>query len=41
MKLKIFLMIMEGTNLNQNIEISIIIPLYNREKSIERLLKNK
>lgn len=32
-------MIMEGTNLNQNIEISIIIPLYNREKSIERLLK--
>lgn len=30
---------MEGTNLNQNIEISIIIPLYNREKSIERLLK--
>lgn len=39
MKLKIFLMIMEGTNLNQNIEISIIIPLYNREKSIERLLK--
>ncbi|MDK4264514.1 glycosyltransferase [Staphylococcus warneri] len=25
--------------MNQNIEISIIIPLYNREKSIERLLK--
>ncbi|RIN17427.1 glycosyl transferase, partial [Staphylococcus warneri] len=25
--------------MNQNIEISIILPLYNREKSIERLLK--